>query len=445
MKRIVGAVLFGLGVLLLIIAVALPVYVTPAVSQLPYDLERSTSVAVSDSAQFLQIKAGAANIESATLRSTVEAIPQAKLTQEKMTGELEGEAVAWNVFQEVRRTDTSELISAYSLELALDRRSGAAAEWDAAWLDDGTEQPANFAGQVYKFPFGTERRDYEVYDRDARRTFPAKFQEATTIQGVEVYRFEQVVPEQPLVVADSSLQVLLARFAPEATGAEVFYRNTRNYWVEPVTGSFIDVQDQPFKELRPVGTGAPTVLLNANFRYDEATVKASADRASDNARSIQLLGRTAPIGLGVVGLIALVIGGWLVLGGYRPPARHRPAAGGPSPDQPDEAATVETVPAAEFTDTRDDIGAANQAPRVSADAGRGSPRGAADRSPGDGADAGKPAPAGPAKSPVAADVRKPPAEPARDGLLNDVVPPATTNWINGSKPGQRSTEDPAKR
>ncbi|MEV4123186.1 DUF3068 domain-containing protein [Micromonospora sp. NPDC049645] len=314
MKRIVGAALFGLGVLLVVAAVGLPLYVAPLVSQLPYDLERSESVAEAADAEFLQIKAGAANVERGGLRSTVEVVPLAKTTDEKMTGDLKGKAVVWDVFQSVRRIDNDEIISEYSTELAIDRVSGAAAKWDPAWLDDGTGQPANYAGQVYKFPFGTEKKDYPVFDREIRKTVPAQFKEVTEVRGVEVYRFEQTVPEAQLVVADSSLKVLLARFAPGATTARLMYTNTRSFWVEPVTGSYVDVRDQPRKVLVP-DVGTPTVLLNADFRYNEATVKSSADRAADNAQSIQVVRLWGPIVLGVLGLLAIVGGMLLVLRG----------------------------------------------------------------------------------------------------------------------------------
>ncbi|MFC0503995.1 DUF3068 domain-containing protein [Micromonospora costi] len=353
MKRIVGATLFGLGFLLVVAAVGMPLYLAPAVSQLPYDLDRSTSVAESATSEFLQIKAGNANVERGALRSTVEVIPQAKATDEKMTGDLKGKAVVWDVYQTVTRTDNNEQINAYSTELAIDRRSGAAAKWNDAWLEDGTEQPANYDGQVYKFPFHTEKKDYPVYDRDLRRAVPAQFKEVTEVRGLEVYRFEQTIPAEQIPLAEANLKVLLARFAPGATTARLMYSNTRSFWVEPVTGSYVDVRDQPHKELVP-DVGSPTVLLAADFRYDEATVKASADRAAENARSIQLLRLWGPIVLGVLGLLAIAAGVWLAIrGGRRAPegpvteergGSHRATEEG-EPAQSEDATQVDlTVP-----------------------------------------------------------------------------------------------------
>jgi hypothetical protein len=337
-KRIVGAVLFGLGVLLLVVAVGLPLYVAPAVSQLPYDLEKSTSVAESDTAQFLQVKSGVASINTAKLRSTTWVVPQADVTHEKMTGDLEGEAVVWDVSGRTVRTDTGEMISAYSAELALDRKSGEAADWSEEFLEDGNASPPNFQGLTYKFPFGTEKKEYQFYDRDLRRALPVQFKEVDRRRGVEVYRFEQVIPEQQLTIDPTSMAVLLATFAPGATSGQVIYTNTRTWWIEPTTGAYVDVRDQPHKELVP-DTGPRTVLLDADFSYDEATGVASAERAERNAARINLVTTWGPLGLALIGLGGIVAGSLLVLrgGGRRP--RHRgtdelPSRGGGRDDGP---------------------------------------------------------------------------------------------------------------
>lgn len=335
MKRIVGAVLFGLGVLVLVFGIGLAFFVAPAAAQLPYDLERSTSVAVSPDAEFLQIKAGTAAINRAPLKSTVEVIPQARATVDKMTGALEGKAVVWDVYSAVRRGDTNEVVSAYSTEFATDRRTGAAVDWDGAWLEDGTDSPHGFAGQLYKFPFGTEQKDYQVYDRDLRRAVDVTFDGVETIRGVETYRFKQVVPEEQLPVAETSLALLKSTFAPTADSAQVVYSNTRTYWVEPTTGAYVDQSDQPRKAL-VASDGSRTTLLRADFRYDETTATASAKRASDNARQLGLIGLWIPAIAAVVGVVLIVLGAALVIARGRR-SRHRMGgetdAGGSVPSQ----------------------------------------------------------------------------------------------------------------
>jgi hypothetical protein len=370
-KRIVGAVLFGLGFLLVVFGLGLALFVAPSARQLPYDLERSKSVAVSETAEYLQVKDGVPAIQRTGLASTVEVLPQARLTQEEMTGPLSGKAVVWDVYSEVRRTDNQELISAYSTELAIDRRSGAAADWSDAWLRDGSESAPDYEGQVYKFPFGTERTGYQVYDRDLRRATPATFKAVETVRGVETYRFEQVIPEEQIPVAEDSLAVLLSTFAPQATSGQVVYSNTRTYWVEPTTGAYVDLRDRPRKEL-VASDGTRTVLLDAEFRYDEATAAASAKRAADNAGQLRLVGTTGPIVLGVAGALALIFGLVLVVRADEH-GRHRMSLS--------EAPAAESVPAES-----------------------------------------------PASATAAAEAGR------RDGPITDTLPPPDTDWAPRSKP-----------
>ncbi|MEU4370706.1 DUF3068 domain-containing protein [Micromonospora chersina] len=308
--RAIGAVLFGVGVLLLALAAGLVFVVTPALAKLPYDLDSSTSVAEASNAKFLQINDGSIKINDGNLRSTV-LVTQLPKETASLTGDLDGKAVVWRVGQTVERVDNKQLVSAYGAELALDRVSGAALEWGGQWLDDTGEQDKGirFAGQIYKFPFNTEKKDYQIFDRDLRAVRDAKFAGTENIKGIETYRFEQVITDEPLNLGDR-LTPLLAAFAPGATDGKVVYSNKRTVWVDPVTGSFIKVREVQKKVLTP-NVGAPTTLLDADFAYNEATITASADRAKDSRDSLRLLSVYAPIGLVVLGL-ALLAGGLLV-------------------------------------------------------------------------------------------------------------------------------------
>ncbi|SCL66568.1 DUF3068 domain-containing protein [Micromonospora chersina] len=308
--RAIGAVLFGVGVLLLALAAGLVFVVTPALAKLPYDLDSSTSVAEASNAKFLQINDGSIKINDGNLRSTV-LVTQLPKETANLTGDLDGKAVVWRVGQTVERVDNKQLVSAYGAELALDRVSGEALKWDGQWLDDAGEQDKGirFAGQIYKFPFNTEKKDYQIFDRDLRAVRDAKFAGTENIKGIETYRFEQVITDEPLNLGDR-LTPLLATFAPGATDGKVVYSNKRTVWVDPVTGSFIKVREVQKKVLTP-NVGTPTTLLDADFAYNDATITASADRAKDSRDSLRLLSVYAPIGLVVLGL-ALLAGGVLM-------------------------------------------------------------------------------------------------------------------------------------
>ncbi|MET8253326.1 DUF3068 domain-containing protein [Micromonospora sp. NPDC005197] len=341
--RAIGAVLFGGGVLLLALAAGLVFVVKPAMTKLPYDLEASTSVAEAKGATFLQIANGAIAIHQGDLKSTVLVTPNREQTA-KLSGDLKGDTVVWTVGQTVDRTDTKELVNAYGATLALDRVSGAAVNWDGQYLDDtGTREKVTFAGQVYKFPFNTEKRSYDVFDRDLRKALPAEFKGTEDVNGLEAYRFEQVITDQQLNLASDRMALLLGALAPGATQGRMTYSNTRTLWVDPVTGSYVKVREVQSKALVP-DVGTPISLLKADFTYNDATIEASVKRANESRGQLTILGVYAPIGVAVLGLVLIVVGLLVARRGGTAPAteaRHRAdpmPTGDPTPTRVDQPA-----------------------------------------------------------------------------------------------------------
>jgi hypothetical protein len=306
----------------LVLAIGLPLYVAPAVTKLPYDLEKSTSLVEAKGATFLQIKGGAATVATGQdLRSTTTVVPQPILT-EQLQKEFKDHAVVWDVYSSTARVDNGEKISESTTEIALHRVTGVPVDWTGAWVNDGTKTTTKFSGQIYKFPFHTEKRDYAFWDAELGATAPpAKFQGVETVGGLEVYRFQQVIPWFKTTSDPTTISFLLTTFAPLAESGDIYYRNTRTMWVEPVTGQFLNLREQREQELRD-DQGGKTTLLNADFSYSKATQDNSVKTAGDNKTKIQLISLYAPIGLGILGVILLVVGP-LMMRRRHYPAEHR--------------------------------------------------------------------------------------------------------------------------
>jgi hypothetical protein len=306
-SRIGGASLFGLGVFFIVVAVGLPLYVAPRAAKLPYDLKETTTVAQAENATFLHISPAGLIIETGPLTGITVVKPQAKKTEE-LPDNLKGKAAVWDVFQYARNSQ-GENVSLSLDEIAVDRVTNAAVDWDGAYsaTSDGGQAKTAFSGQLYKFPFGTKKKTYQVWDGDLGQAFPAEFQAVDKVNGVEVYRFEQVVPRSEQVVDSGSMAALLSAFAPNATTGKVYYNNTRTLWVEPVTGQYLNVREQQHKEL-VADDGTTKLLLDADFNYTADTVKDSVDTAKSNKGQLQLLTLWGPIVLGLLGLILAIVG-----------------------------------------------------------------------------------------------------------------------------------------
>ena len=55
-----------------------------------------------------------------------------------------------------------------------------------------------FEGQIYKFPFDTEKKSYDVWDGPTRRGLEATYEGEESIEGTSVYKFVQVI--EPTVI-----------------------------------------------------------------------------------------------------------------------------------------------------------------------------------------------------------------------------------------------------
>lgn len=338
MKARLGAVLFGIGVFVVVIAAGCAFYVAPAVSRLPYDLAMCkegesegclrASVARAENARFLQTKGGdkpVVAIQTGTLESVTEVQPRPDLTDSALTDAQKSDTVVWNGYGTVKWVEQNYMVSQYKAQLAIDRTTAAAGRWDKQFLEDNGPKgvtTVDFTGQLYKFPFDTQKQTYQYFDRDLRKALPMSYQGTETIKGLETYRFQQVVPDSPLNFSAERLSGLLNAFAPGARSGQVSYRNTRTIWVEPVTGTFIKVQEQQKKTLTP-DTGAPTALLDGNFVYTDETVANNVKSAGDTKGQVQLISSTLPIALAALGALLLILGLFLVATGRRSAARHR--------------------------------------------------------------------------------------------------------------------------
>jgi hypothetical protein len=288
-------------------------------SRIPADLGSTQTTTVASNATFVQFKLVGAvpsiEVQRGDLRFRTNIRPDAAATA-KLAGGIAERAVVWNVLQQTERADTGDVISASTSKIALDRTSGAAADWSGQCLASTQEEPCTdgnvkYAGQLYQFPFDTQKKTYQFYDSDLRKTLPISYSGTDTVRGVAAYRFSQVVPEQPLQASPMVLGALVGRFAPGAKSATMMYSTRRTIWVEPVTGVIVSVKEQQHRTLVP-DAGSPTVLLDATFQFDPQTQRSIADDAAHGSLMIRSARLYLPIGLGVLGILALVLGYWII-------------------------------------------------------------------------------------------------------------------------------------
>jgi len=321
MRSKIAAVAIGLGVFMIVAAGLVRFYAYPILATVPPDYE-GTTLLEAKGAQVLNFETYQAETHDLDISSYTVAYEEPKAS--------EG-VVSWVNSTTVKREDGS--IFQQTRERApFDAVSGAASDCDGceSWTevkddDQTTEEPTARQGQVYKFPFGTEKKDYGVWDGTVGESVPAKFEGTEKVEGLEVYKFVQTI--EPTMVETREVPGSMFGSTEPAVQAEMWYGMTRTFFVEPQTGSPVDRVEERLQELRYDGQSVP--VFNATVQYTDQQVDDLVNGTKDetgaktNATLLGGLHFLFPLLLVVVGL-ALLVGGLFV--GNRERARRHAEA-----------------------------------------------------------------------------------------------------------------------
>jgi hypothetical protein len=291
MRRTAGLVLLALGVAFAALALLLRFYVVPTLLVTPID-QFAESFAPGTGTVFnpatLVEEDNVDMVAHRTLRGDVAASSD--------------DVGVWDESLLLEKSDGS-LINASTDRVAWDRKTGEAVHCCGEAVDG---VPTKHAGLSYKFPFGTEKKTYQFFDTTAKKAYPMSYKGSEKIQGLTVYRFEQ--PVGPVQVGESEVPGdLVGETAPSVTVPR-FYDNLRTVWVEPVTGVIVKGQEKQHQVFRDAAGADAVTLVDVTLTFNEKTQKQQGDLAKDGRSKAALLGLWAPLVLGILGLVLLVLG-----------------------------------------------------------------------------------------------------------------------------------------
>src|SRR5690349_15062243 len=165
----------------------------------------------------------------------------------------------------VLEADDEQVVTIGLDKFALDRSTGFPVDDQATYIGD-PEMVMPYEGVVVKFPFNTEKKNYDSWDGTPGHAVTAEYKGIKTIDGLKTYRFDVTVPAQD------------AEVAKDTQGT---YEATQSVWIDPKTGSFID-QTGTKKVTLPDGTN----VLDIQVKYTDDTIKNNVSVAKDNKRSL---------------------------------------------------------------------------------------------------------------------------------------------------------------
>ena len=291
MRKIIGWVLLALGTFLLVVGLMAAVWAPGQVKRTPVDTDSTTRLA--GTADKLNPATG--EVESLTVKAASVTKADSELSDDDVIVFVSSTCLVIDEGDVPDCVDADDpdgrLVSASTDVFATDRSDGMAVN-GSSYLPPSAEEKE---GLVNKWPFDAEKKTYTYWDGILGEAVDAEYDGTETIDGLETYRYHVLIEDQPAEVV---------------TDVEGVYSQDKYIWIDPVTGAIINQTQHEVREL-PDGS----TLLDMQLDFTEDQVSANAADAEDNGSLLSLLTKTVPL-IGIIGgVIALLIGGFLVFAG----------------------------------------------------------------------------------------------------------------------------------
>jgi len=303
MRRVVWSVLTGLGVFFIVLALLSRFFVPGQAVKFPLNEVSKTTLQATGasyfSPRFITEESGV------TLQTTNTTLGDVAAAKSKGLGS--SHVAVWRLYSAVEdiTNHTAVSIPAAPNVLAFDRKTGALVPWSGNSVN-GTHVNVTSDEQGPLFPLGTKKHDYKVYDTTLKKPVLFTYKGITSTDGVATYVFAANVSAQQ-VGTQTLPGSLVGMTASEVTLPE-FYSAKEIYYVDPVTGVPLSVNQNVQETLQDSTGTTRLVLLSADFQTTPDSVAKAVSRDNGGATAISLLDVTVPIVGGLLGVVLLGAG-----------------------------------------------------------------------------------------------------------------------------------------
>jgi hypothetical protein len=308
-RKIVGAVLIGIGGFLLVAAIVAVTWVPGQVQRTPIEIDTTTE---------LEGQVATLDTETQELSETrdVYALSITKSDTEASTDDTVVFTTNTCLNEDLGQPRECYSPAEEDFVVTVSPTDVAATDRSTALAVPTDLEPVEHEGLINKWPFDAEQETYPYWDSTAQVAVDAVFDRTEEIEGLEtnVYRIE--VQDAPVLVSGLSEEI------------DGTYDDVKEIYVDPRTGAIVNQTEQ---QQRFFDDG--TQALDLELAFTDEQVATNVADAQDNASSLDLLMRTVPL-IGVIGGPLLLLGGLVLLlvGGRNRSATHsgrdsRPMAG----------------------------------------------------------------------------------------------------------------------
>jgi Porin PorA len=291
-KRVFGWVALVVGLFLVLLVPLILLYSVPRISKAPTDTDQNV------------VSNGSATYFSAKQLQLVG--PTAVQNIEVFKGDPPASTATVAVIHytsHLVNRQTKASISYDKETYAMDRNTGLA-------MNCCGESP-KMSGETVKFPFGTKKITYQLWDPSANASFPVHYARTEDLEGVTSYVLLGTSPKVQIGTIGLP-NSLLGVQGQGLTTVPQWYQADTTVWVEPVTGQVLK-GEKHVHQWAGDQSGAPLLeLADLHVQYSDATVSYFVDQAKKNVKQLNLAKRGIPVGGGIVGLILALLGLFLL-------------------------------------------------------------------------------------------------------------------------------------
>ncbi|MEU1937111.1 DUF3068 domain-containing protein [Streptomyces coeruleorubidus] len=328
MRRKAGLVLLALAVFFAALSPLLRWYAFPRLAKVPAN-QYQDMVLEAENATLLDYGTmRARTVPKVTIVQTLKGNVEASERIEESAGR---DVVVWDGLSYVVGPD-GEMVSKIPERYIFDAHTQEPVHATGEMVDG---DPVRREGIEFKWPFLTEKRDYEYFDAQARVTAPIHYKGTQDFRGLEVYYFEQTIPWTKVRIPKTLPVEGLTPESVAATGTTRWYTTVRKFWVEPLTGAPVYGEELHKEELRGgtlLGDRDKVTAFAGHVKMREDYITHTVDLVKSQRLLILLLTSYLPWGSLALGVLLLALALFLEARSRRP--------SGPAPTEAEEPSPV---------------------------------------------------------------------------------------------------------
>ncbi|MGW1723816.1 DUF3068 domain-containing protein [Streptomyces sp. NPDC002306] len=314
MRRKSGLVLLALAVFFAALSPLLRWYAFPRLAKIPANQYQDMVLEAKDATLLDYGTMRSRKVSEVTIVQTLKGDVDASERIERTAGR---DVVVWDGLSYVQGPDgkmVSKLPERYIFDAHTQEPVHATGE-----MVDG--DPVRREGIEFKWPFLTEKRDYEYFDAQTRTSAPIHYQGTRTFRGLKVYYFEQTVPWTRVPLPKTMPVQGVTPESVAKTGTTRWYTTVRRFWVEPVTGAPVYGEEIHQEELRGgtlLGGREKVTAFAGHVKMREDYIEHTVALVKSNRTLVLLLTSYLPWGFLALAALLLTLSLWLEARGRRP-------------------------------------------------------------------------------------------------------------------------------